>query len=224
MEFDTSYPPYVVSRRPGGGAWSIVVPWREGTQVRAIRRSELQRLLLRSIEVPSVRPLRVSFVVGSEDKVRIDGRLLFTLPPNAPPVFIANEDVDVSISTPTTRNSINVEWGEKETSGSYPHGSAVAFIGTHRVKEPERAYATTSGLAIEWAGSIPFGGFGDLIAPMGLGPIKRSKRVGFSFEARLPDSDSSVGVSVPLYRAGVNPLEWTLDGQSSLQPRNLDLR
>lgn len=76
VEFDTSNPPYVVRATPGGSDWSVGVPWRTGTRVGGARRSDLQRMLLRAVEVPSVRGLGMSFSITAEDNVSLSGRLL----------------------------------------------------------------------------------------------------------------------------------------------------
>jgi len=206
VEFDTSHPPYVVRQQPGGGDWSVVVPWREATRVRGIRRSELQRLLLRQVYTPSVRPLDVILNILGDDQVTIGGRLLFSLPAGSPPVYIPYEDVLVSVSTPMHRNLLSVDWGEFEYRGPD------LIWAPGRAKEQERAHATKSGLVIEWVGSIPFGGSGDLIARHAMGPIKRSKQVTFGFEGRVLDSNVKAEVAVPLFVSSRDPWQWTITG------------
>lgn len=220
IQFDTSHPPYIVRRRNGGN-WTYVVPWREGTRVRAARRSELQRVLLRAVQTPSVRPLSISLKIGKNDYTDLKGRLLFNLPAESYPVFLPYEDISVSIATPTHRSFLKPEWGEMEFT---PGDRVVRMTGWHRTKAPERAYATQSGLVVEWAGSIPFGASGkELLAPMALGPFKRSRVITFSFEARVLQSESMAEVTVPLRVASRDdPWEWTVDG-TTIQ-RSLDLK
>lgn len=208
VEFDTTYPPYVI-RKASGGDWSIVVPWRDATRVRAARRADLQRVLLGQVELPTIRPLTLRVALSASDNIDVSGRLLFSLPTGASPAFLLYEDIRTSISTASIRNFIDLDWGEWEVT----HGSeTIVMPSRHRGQASDYAHATTSGIAVDWVGSVPFGATGNLIAPHALGALKRSKRIQFEFEGRVLGSDGKVGISVPLHLSSRDPFEWRLPG------------
>jgi len=77
LYFSTSHEaPYVVRHKDGGSFPQFVVPWREGTQVRAARRDELLRIL-----VPMQNLLRLNTELEFNMRVHLSGRavVLFSL-------------------------------------------------------------------------------------------------------------------------------------------------
>jgi hypothetical protein len=198
LEFDTSYPPYVVNRQTGN-EWTFAIPWRYGTRVMAARRDQIRELLTRQLSGPDVRPLDLSFEVQPSDWITISGRLLFTLPTGAQPVFLPTVDMRSSVGTAKTRTPVNLEWGEPKPIEPVG-GHQVGWSGGGRERYDSDAHATEAGIYVGSIGSVAFGAAGELITGQELGTLKRAQRALFRFEAIVANSDSAVRVEATLVR------------------------
>lgn len=205
IEFDTSFPPYVV-RRDTTDDWEFAVPWRSGTRTRSARRHELRRLLIQQSQVPAVRPLQINVVAQHNDHLVVQGRLLFSLAAGTPPVFLPYDDMTISLSTPSTTNYIDVKWGELRTDGATTLSGPIQY----REKLPEYAHATEAGIAVNWVGSVPFGAAGDLFAPWAVANLRRTKTLRFRYEAKVLDSEGVASAEARLFKSTKHEHTWTV--------------